>query len=202
MNAGAREAFDKCPNRTSKQTSYNTLSVCVRYPHGYVIPDAKIFSDENIRGPFAQKLGCIACPYRNRLANPENTKGIFDGFHESITVNCKPKFEAGHFDDAVLTGILVVRDRLRELTGYETAAEAFGRGGLVIAGSANAHTEDNFQEGSRFIMMANDRFRNELAHTNDQNDLIRDPDIALQFLGMSSISAFMLDGAKVITPQE
>ncbi|HMH30868.1 MAG TPA: TIGR02391 family protein [Methylomirabilota bacterium] len=197
----ALKAFDNCPNRTTREEDFESFSVCVRYPEGFELPISSIFSYDSVRSQLAQKLGCVACPYKNRLAKPEGETEIFEGFHASIIENCKPKFEAGHYDDAVLTGILVVRDRLRELTGFETAAEAFGRGGLVIAGSANEHTDNNFQEGSRFIMMANDRFRNELAHTNDQNDIIKDPNYALQFIGMSSISAYMLDGATVSPPQ-
>jgi uncharacterized protein (TIGR02391 family) len=201
MSNTAREAFDTCPNRTTKQADRRLLSICIRYPDGFELPGSDLFRYEHIRDDIAQKLGCVACPYKNEFKNPEQTKGIFVGYHESIVKNCKSKFTAGHYDDAVLTGILVIRDRLRELTGYETASEAFGRGGLVIAGSANTHTANNFQAGAKFIMMANDKFRNELAHTADQNDFIKSPDLALQFLGMSSISAYMLDGARVI-PQE
>lgn len=192
----ALRAFDNCPNRTTNEKAGKSFSICIRYSEGFKLENGT-FEHSYTRSVLAQQLGCIACPYKDTFTQPESVKDIFAGYHPSIVQNCKPKFVAGHYDDAVLTGILVVRDRLRLLTGYETAAEAFGRGGLVIAGSANAHTENNFQEGSRFIMMANDKFRNELAHTNDQNELIKDPDIALQFLGMSSISAFMLDGATV-----
>lgn len=195
MGTSPLEAFDTCSERATRNNLGTLESVCPRYPAGAEIhAGERVFSDASKRRNLAVKLGCAGCTISSGRRKSAN---VFEGFHPDIAEPCKPKFESGHYDDATLTGILVVRDRLRELTGYETAADAFGKGGLIIAGSANEHTDNNFQQGAKLLMMANDRFRNEFAHTNDQNDYIKQPGIALQFLGTSSIAMYMLDGARV-----
>lgn len=203
MNHEALRAFDNCPNRVAAQNKTNGnlgRTVCARYPDGVSNRTSyvhDIFDDATERGVFAKRLGCAACPYKDKHVSVGQLREPFEGYHTEIVEHCKPRFDVGHYDDAVLAGTKLVRDRLRDLTGFETAAEAFGRGGLIVAGSANSHTENNFHEGARFIMMGMDRFRNELAHTIDQNDLIKQPGIALHFLGNCSLSMYLLDGARV-----
>lgn len=201
MSGSDFDAFGKCPNRTTRETATQAFSICTRYPDGFELDSKDTLVLYSERTVLARKLGCAACPFKDAYTAPEQTGNNFEGFHETIVSACESKFESGHYDDAVLTGVLVVRDRLRVLTGHDTASEAFGKGGLVIAKPKNGQSESNFQAGARFIMMANDKFRNELAHTSEQSDFVKTPEVALQFLGMSSLSMFFLDSAKASTPQ-
>lgn len=205
MSSATLAAFDACPNREIASKRGDNISVCPKYPDGVVMDElysgTNMFSDPRRREIFARSLGCISCPMKNKAVRLEHVREPFEGFHDAIRTHAKPQFDDGHYGAAVLTGTLVVRDRLRALTGFETASDAFGRGGLVIAGSANNYTDNNYQNFSKFIMMANDNIRNELAHTNDKNAHIKKPDIALQFLGNSSLSMFMLDAAEALTPR-
>lgn len=117
------------------------------------------------------------------------------GLHPAIQKGCVPLFESGHFVEAVEKSFKIVRDRLRELTGYETGSEAFGKGGLRVKGAAAPHVEDDFNEGVKFLTMAIDRFRNEKSHSSD--GLISAPDRAREYLSMSSLAMHLLEQAEV-----
>lgn len=103
-------------------------------------------------------------------------------------------FENGHYGEAVEKSYKVVRDQLRALTGYETGAEAFGRGGLRITGAAAPHVADDFNEAVKFLTMAIDRFRNEKSHSSDGHT--DNPDRAREYLAMSSLAMHLLDQAE------
>ena len=91
---------------------------------------------------------------------------------------------------------MTVRDRLRDLTGYERASDAFGKGRLQVS-SANAdYLDSDFQEGSKYLMMGIDRFRNVRSHTAEPIDT--DSESALMYLTMSSLAMSLLDDASVI----
>jgi uncharacterized protein (TIGR02391 family) len=69
--------------------------------------------------------------------------------------------------EAVEKSFKIVRDRLRQLTGYETGSDAFGKGGLHVQGAIEPWVEKDFNEAVKFLTMAIDQFRNEKAHTAD-----------------------------------
>ena len=106
-------------------------------------------------------------------------------------------FETGHYAEAVERSYKIVRDRLRVLTGYETGAEAFGKGKLRIGGAAAPHVADDFNEGVKFLTMAIDKFRNEKSHSSDGH--INDPARAREYLSVSSLAMHLLDQAE--TPE-
>jgi Protein of unknown function (Hypoth_ymh) len=81
--------------------------------------------------------------------------------HEGIIANCEKLFWSGHYAQAVELSFKVVRDRLRQLTGYERGSEAFGRGNLHVKGAIARHVDRDFNEGVKFLTMAIDMFRNE-----------------------------------------
>lgn len=115
--------------------------------------------------------------------------------HPAISDRCTRLFEQGHLVEAVEAGFKVVRGRLRELTGYETASEAFGKGKLHIAGATAAHVDGDFQEAVRFLLMSIDRFRNEKAHVVDGN--LTEPSVAYEYLSLASLAVRHLDNANV-----
>lgn len=118
-----------------------------------------------------------------------------DALHDKIKEKCSGLYLGKHYSDAVEKGFKVVRDRLRELTTYETGSEAFGKGGLHINGATNEYVERDFQEAVKFLTMAIDQFRNEKVHTSDGN--IQDPVRAYEYLTLSSLAMHLLDDSEV-----
>jgi hypothetical protein len=58
------------------------------------------------------------------------TPGSLKDLHKSIQKKCQKLYEDGHYGSAADKALRVVRDRLLELTGFETGSEAFGKGNL------------------------------------------------------------------------
>lgn len=85
------------------------------------------------------------------------------GLHPQIRSKCEALCASGAFAEAVEKSFKVVRDRLRDLTGYEKGSEAFGKGKLHILGAVASHVDSDFNDGAKFVMMAIDMFRNEKA---------------------------------------
>ncbi len=107
-------------------------------------------------------------------------------FHQKIkSGKCLSLFNDGHYSEAVENSFKIVRDRLRELTGYEKGSEAFGKGSLYINGASASHVDEDFQKGVQFLCMSLDRFRNEKSHFADGN--ITDRDRAMHYLNLSSL---------------
>jgi hypothetical protein len=75
------------------------------------------------------------------------------GLHPHIEARCGALYASGAFAEAVEKSFKVVRDRLRELTGYEKGSEAFGKGRIHIRGAAAPHVDSDFNEGAKFLMM-------------------------------------------------
>jgi len=116
--------------------------------------------------------------------------------HPQIRSKCEALYASGAFAEAVEKGFKVVRDRLRNLTGYERGSEAFGKGKLHIRGAVASHVDSDFNEGAKFLMMAIDMFRNEKSHTSDAK--ITDPVRAQQYLALSSLAMALLDDVEIL----
>ena len=104
-------------------------------------------------------------------------------------------YENGSYAEAVEKGFKVVRDKLRNLTTYETGSDAFGKGKLHVKGATAPHVDRDFNEGVKFLTMAIDQFRNEKVHTADAK--IEDPIRALEYLRLSSLAMNLLDNAEI-----
>lgn len=116
--------------------------------------------------------------------------------HPAVEEKCSKLFKDGHYATAIETGFKVVRDRLRDLTGFETGSDAFGRGRLKIEGAIASYVEDDFNEAVKFLCMSIDRFRNEKAHCSDGK--ISDPNKAREYLAMASLAMRLLDNAAIL----
>lgn len=121
--------------------------------------------------------------------------GSLDALHSAIKGKCSSLYISKNYPEAVEKGFKVVRDRLRELTSYETGSEAFGKGGLFINGASASNVEHDFQSAVKFLTMAIDQFRNEKSHTSDGN--IDNPVRAYEYLALSSLAMHLLDNAEV-----
>lgn len=117
--------------------------------------------------------------------------------HPDIYAKCQSLFAKEEYPEAVEKGFKVVRDRLRNLTSYETGSEAFGKGKLHIKGAAAQNVDQDFNEGAKFLTMAIDKFRNEKSHTSDAK--IDDPQRAYEYLTLSSLAMHLLDQAEIKT---
>lgn len=138
-----------------------------------------------------EMLAPPAAPVRE--VNPARTDHA--GLHPQIRAKCEALYESGAFAEAVEKSFKVVRDRLRDLTGYEKGSEAFGKGKIHIRGAAASHVDSDFNDGAKFLMMAIDMFRNEKSHTSDAK--ITDPVRAQQYLMLSSLAMNLLDSAEI-----
>jgi uncharacterized protein (TIGR02391 family) len=118
-----------------------------------------------------------------------------EDLHPAIVDGCAELYAAGHLAEAVEKSFKIVRERLRQLTGYETGSEAFGKGGLRVQGVVEPWVDDNFNEAVRFLTMAIDRFRNEKAHTADAR--IAEATRAAEYLAMSSLAMRLLDAGYI-----
>jgi uncharacterized protein (TIGR02391 family) len=115
--------------------------------------------------------------------------------HKAIIAKCERLFLSGHYAEAVEGSFKVVRDRLRQLTNFETGSEAFGKGKLHVNGAIAPHVDVDFNEGVKFLTMAIDKFRNEKSHTAEIG--VDDPSKALQYLILSSLAMRLLDRAAI-----
>ena len=62
--------------------------------------------------------------------------GPLGTLHPDILAKCRKLYDDGTYPEAVEKSFKIVKDRLRKLTGYETGADAFGKGKLHIRGAA------------------------------------------------------------------
>ena len=115
--------------------------------------------------------------------------------HPRIEAGCVKLFTDGHYTEAVEKGFKIVKDRLRELTRFEKASDAFGKGNLYIKGASAPHVDEDFNEGVKFLCMAIDRFRNEKAHFADAK--IVDPNRAMSYLEITSLVMYFLNEAEI-----
>lgn len=125
---------------------------------------------------------------------PISTQAL-ENLHKNVKQKCSKLYTDGYYPEAVEKSFKVVRDRLRELTTYETGSEAFGKGGLYIKGASAENVDNDFQSAVKFLTMAIDRFRNEKSHTSDGN--INDPVRAYEYLTLSSLAMRLLDDSEV-----
>lgn len=119
----------------------------------------------------------------------------FTCIHPSIRTKCEKLFLSENYAEAAEKSFKAIKDKLRELTGFEKGSEAFGKGKLHIKGSAATNVDSDFNEAVKFLTMAIDMFRNEKSHTSEGNiDKAR----AFQYLMMSSLAMDFLDNAEIL----
>lgn len=139
-------------------------------------------------------LGFLESKKMSNTEKPISTQAL-GNLHKNVKQKCSKLYTDGHYPEAVEKSFKVVRDRLRELTTYETGSEAFGKGGLYIKGASAENVDSDFQSAVKFLTMAIDRFRNEKSHTSDGN--INDPVRAYEYLTLSSLAMRLLDDSEV-----
>ena len=142
-------------------------------------------------------IGILESLESKKMSNTEKpiSTQALENLHKNVKQKCSKLYTDGHYPEAVEKSFKVVRDRLRELTTYETGSEAFGKGGLYIKGASAENVDNDFQSAVKFLTMAIDRFRNEKSHTSDGN--INDSVRAYEYLTLSSLAMRLLDDSEV-----
>ncbi|MDX2776502.1 TIGR02391 family protein [Streptomyces caniscabiei] len=102
-----------------------------------------------------------------------------------------------HYSEAVGMALRMVKDRLRDISGYENGFPAFTEGGLYIKGAAATNVDNDFQEAVKRLLGSIDKFRNEKFHTSMAE--LKSKDKALCYLHMCSLAlSFLADEQYVI----
>lgn len=131
------------------------------------------------------------------MTPPNNQEYSLTKLHSLIFEKCESLFNNKEYSEAVEKGFKIVRDRLRELTGFERGADAFGKGKLHIKGAAAQHVDADFNQAIKYLTMAIDMFRNEKSHTADGN--IDNPKRAFEYLVLSSLAMNLLNNSEIVT---
>ena len=113
------------------------------------------------------------------------------GLHPKIIAKSQKLFKDEHYREAVGNAFMVVKDRLRSITGYESSFPAFEDGGLYINGAAAPEVDEAFQDGVKRLLGAIDKFRNEKFHTAEGG--ISDRNKALSYLHVCSLALTFLE---------
>jgi uncharacterized protein (TIGR02391 family) len=125
-----------------------------------------------------------------------NTKlDKLEHIHPIIVKKCRNLYEAEQYPEAVEKSFKIIKDKLRDLTSFESGSDAFGKGKLHIKGAAAQNVDADFNNGVKFLTMAIDMFRNEKSHTSDGN--IEDPIRAYQYLAMSSLALSLIENSEI-----
>lgn len=156
----------------------------LKYP-GYIF---KIKPKNPAFGEVLSKYSSLIKPQNKQ---PDNLFGI----HPEIESKCLSLHNSGAHAEAVEKSFKIVKDKLRNLTGYESGSDAFGKGRLHIKGAAATNVDADFNKAVQFLTMAIDMFRNEKSHTSDAK--IDDPIRSYQYLVMISLALYLLENSEV-----
>ncbi len=116
-----------------------------------------------------------------------NDGTILIKINENIFSHVKKFLESGHYFSAVEESFKIVREKLRQKTGFEKASKALGEDNWEkIFGHMPEDTrEKDFFEGVKFLHMAIQNFRNEKVHT-PANEM--DKNLALHYIVLASLA--------------
>lgn len=198
------DAFDNCPNRVittdlgddsyPKDTSPITLT-CPKYQDGTPLSMMGLYEVPVERLKMARRLGCVGCKFSKEDAKSVDAQEALERLHPDIAEHCGTLFAHEYYPEAALKGFKIVKEKLRDLTGFERASDAFGKGGLYINGSAAEHVDGDFQNAAKYLMMAIDSLRNEGSHTSYGN--VTGSERAVDYLTLSSLAMHLLDSADI-----
>ena len=114
-----------------------------------------------------------------------------EGLNPKLLAASEKLYRNQHYREAIGNAFMVVKDRLRDITGYENSYLAFDKGGLYIKGALAENVDDDFQEGAKRLLGAIDKFRNEKFHTSERG--IDDEVKALGYLYMCNLALSFID---------
>lgn len=114
-----------------------------------------------------------------------------EGLNPKILSASEKLYRDQHYREAIGNAFMVVKDRLRDITGFENGYRAFDEGGLYIKGALAENVDPDFQEAVKRLLGAIDKFRNEKFHTSERG--IDDEVKALGYLYMCNLALGFID---------
>ena len=107
--------------------------------------------------------------------------------HEDIFRSVQELLNNEHYSNALENAYKVVIGKSKEITGYEKATDAFSDKNLIeIWGYKKEEAQkDNFLQGMKFLLMAIQRFRNEIAHPPLREI---EKNLALHYIALASLA--------------
>ena len=130
-------------------------------------------------------------PVNTNRISKQPAKDELVNLHPKILAASQKLFKDEHYREAVGNAFMVVKDRLRAITGFENGYPAFEDGFLYIHGAAAANVDNDFQEAAKRLLGAIDKFRNEKFHTAEGT--IDEKSKALSYLYMCNLAMGFLE---------
>lgn len=207
--AQALGASESCPNRqidlrpvanhgiqSSQQAYYVT---CPRYPQSIKFLSEYDIKYEPLRATAALTIGCRTCPLAKDEQGVLRRTGLVEVLHSRVADACGKLFIEQHFPQAALQSYVAVKERLREITGFETTTQALGKGGLYFLGAEADHIDGMYQQQAQFTLMAIDAARNRSAHSMPTPifDLRAAEHLAFTQISVSSQAMTFLDNTEI-----
>ena len=120
--------------------------------------------------------------YSDNEVNIILQKEIFNGVQKLLN--------DGHYHSAVREAYIIVREKLRDITGEEKATDAFQEDNIKnIFGNLKDKRKKDFIEGIKFLHMAIQFFRNEKAHSSETNPVMKmEKNQALHYIALASLA--------------
>lgn len=207
--AQALAASDSCPNRQLTLRSRQNLGVvslvrdyyatCPRFPEGIKFVSQGDINYAPSRATAADGMGCRLCPLAKDEQGVLRRTGLVEVLHSRVAAACGRLFIEQHFPQAALQSYIAVKERLRELTGFETTTQALGKGGLYFLGAEADHVDGMYQQQAQFTLMATDAARNRAAHSMPAPifDLRAAEHLAFTQISVSSQAMTFLDNTEI-----
>ncbi len=210
-------AFDDCPERrvsttmsiveTDKLLTSPFMNImgselrkdivvtCPKYPDSKILMPDEVFPYVPKHDQAAFVLGCKSCEFA-KPTNPDTE--LVQQLHPAIIESSGQLFIARHYPEAAVNGHKTVKERLRDLTGYEGSSEAIGKGGLYFPDAIAENVDGMHQQAMANLLRSIDNFRNEFSHTSSR-DLVEKVThgVAYSHLNIASLAMRHLDTAVV-----
>ena len=119
-------------------------------------------------------------------------KNITIVLNEKIFAHVRRLLSNKHYSNAIEEAYKVVREKLKEITGEEKATHAFNKDNyhLLFGHDSINDAEKDFFEGVKFLHMAIQMLRNQLAHTPAKEI---DKNLAIHHIVLASLAYSLID---------
>lgn len=205
----AGKALDDCSSKTVDFIPISGFSsmfgrdgrmlqlTCPKYPDGTEYLPEATSSMLMARQRIATRLGCSACEF-SRSPEQATREAQVSALHESIREIPGKLYIDGHYSESVIRGLITVKETLRNVSGgYESAADAIGKGGLYFRTERGEHVEKAYQQAAQFSLMSVDNLRNVEAHSLPHaKEIEQGADYAYPRLMLCTLALNFLDTAE------
>jgi hypothetical protein len=203
----AGTAFDDCPTKKididpTKLGEKHGLEgpkmmlTCAKYPTGTRFLDEKRAQHFGERSLVAQRLGCVSCEFSKGDPEKAVLEAQVAGLHEKLRDIPGKLYVQGHHIEAVQQSFIMTKETLRDISGYESATDAIGLGGLHFVGRRGEHVDGMYQNAAKFTLMSVDNMRNVEMHSIP-HDEDRTAEYAYPRMMVCSLALGFLDNTEI-----